>query len=85
MKNRKPSHSFLLQRLVAALCSMGIAYAAPMPDRPPRPPERVLKTEMGITQLSDEQMKWLLDTKFGMFIHWGLYSGSSSSNRSAPQ
>jgi alpha-L-fucosidase len=45
------------------------------PDRPPQPPERVLKTDMGVTQLPDDKMKWILDAKFGMFIHWGLYSG----------
>jgi alpha-L-fucosidase len=47
----------------------------PIADRPPKPPVRIPKTEMGITQLSDEQMKWILDAKFGMFIHWGLYAG----------
>src|SRR4051812_42896945 len=51
------------------------ASAVPVPDKPPQPPVRVPKTEQGITQLSDEQMNWLLDAKFGMFIHWGLYSG----------
>ena len=51
------------------------ASAAPVPDRPPQPPVRELKTDQGITQLPDEQMKWFLDAKFGMFIHWGLYSG----------
>jgi alpha-L-fucosidase len=25
-------------------------------------------------KLSDEQMKWWKDAKFGMFIHWGLYA-----------
>src|SRR5512147_437858 len=25
-------------------------------------------------RLSAEQMKWWQDAKFGMFIHWGLYS-----------
>jgi alpha-L-fucosidase len=43
--------------------------------RPPEPAVRVPKTSMGITQLSNEKLDWLLDAKFGMFIHWGLYSG----------
>ncbi len=60
--------------LLAAFVAAGTVAAAE-PDRPPRPPARPLKTEMGITQLSDEQMKWMLDAKFGMFIHWGLYAG----------
>ena len=26
-------------------------------------------------RLDEEKMKWFRDSKFGMFIHWGLYSG----------
>src|SRR5438067_1555628 len=78
----KPLHMILhsLPRLLRLL-PVGAAFlalnasAAPAPDKPPRPPVRVPKTDQGVTQLSDEQMKWLLDAKFGMFIHWGLYSG----------
>ena len=44
-------------------------------DKPPKPAERVPQTAMGVTQLSNDQMSWILDAKFGMFIHWGLYSG----------
>ncbi|HUO09798.1 MAG TPA: alpha-L-fucosidase [Phycisphaerae bacterium] len=42
---------------------------------PPRPAPRVPQTEMGITQLPNEKLDWMLDGKIGMFIHWGLYSG----------
>ena len=45
------------------------------PPVPPRPPQRVPGTEMGIDQLPNDKLDWLLDAKFGMFIHWGLYSG----------
>jgi len=45
------------------------------PAIPSRPPPRVPKTEMGIAQLPNEKLDWLLDAKLGMFIHWGLYSG----------
>jgi alpha-L-fucosidase len=38
-------------------------------------PGREPKTALGVTQLSDPQMAWILDAKFGMFIPWGLYSG----------
>jgi hypothetical protein len=41
----------------------------------PEPALRVSQTEMGITQLPNEKLDWFLDAKFGMFIHWGLYSG----------
>ena len=39
------------------------------------PAPRIPATEMGITQLSNERMNWLLDQRYGMFIHWGLYAG----------
>lgn len=39
------------------------------------PPARIPITDQGVTQQSDEKMKWLLEAKFGMFIHWGLYAG----------
>src|SRR5450759_4998102 len=51
------------------------AEMASSPPRPPEPAVRVPKTSMGITQLSNEKLDWFLDAKFGMFIHWGLYSG----------
>ena len=37
--------------------------------------ERVPVEDKGITQQSNENLRWLLDDKYGMFIHWGLYSG----------
>jgi len=36
---------------------------------------RTVRTEMGISQQPLEKLNWLLDARFGMFIHWGLYSG----------
>jgi alpha-L-fucosidase len=36
---------------------------------------RVPATDLGITQHSNKRMDWLLDQRFGMFIHWGLYAG----------
>lgn len=36
---------------------------------------RTLVTDFGVTQQSDEKMKWMHDAKIGMFIHWGLYAG----------
>lgn len=38
-------------------------------------PERVVLEDKGIAQQPDENIKWLMDDKYGMFIHWGLYSG----------
>lgn len=38
-------------------------------------PARTPKTDMGIPQQPNEALRWLQDAKFGMFIHWGLYSG----------
>lgn len=36
---------------------------------------RIPVTDFGVTQQSDEKMKWMHDAKIGMFIHWGLYAG----------
>lgn len=36
---------------------------------------RKSRTEMGITQQPLEKLNWMLDARFGMFIHWGLYAG----------
>jgi alpha-L-fucosidase len=36
---------------------------------------RIPATGLGVTQLSNERMDWLLDQRFGLFIHWGLYAG----------
>lgn len=41
----------------------------------PPSPVREVKTDMGITMQPDDKMKWMLDGKLGMFIHWGLYAG----------
>ena len=38
-------------------------------------PERVPREDLGIMQQPNEKLKWLQDGKFGLFIHWGLYSG----------
>ena len=38
-------------------------------------PARKIRTDRGITMQPDEKMAWMQDAKFGMFIHWGLYSG----------
>jgi len=39
-------------------------------------PLRSPSSDMGIVQQPNDKMEWLLDAKFGMFIHWGLYSGT---------
>ena len=38
-------------------------------------PIRKVRTEHGITQQPNEKLNWLIEARFGMFIHWGLYSG----------
>ena len=38
-------------------------------------PARKVRTELGITQQPNEKLEWLIEARFGMFIHWGLYSG----------
>jgi alpha-L-fucosidase len=43
-------------------------------------PERILKSENGVTQLSNDKMAWFLDARFGMFIHWGVYAAIDEGN-----
>ena len=38
-------------------------------------PARKQIMDQGIMTQSNEKLTWLLDAKFGMFIHWGLYAG----------
>lgn len=38
-------------------------------------PTRIPRSEHGIQQQSNDKLKWLIDARFGMFIHWGLYAG----------
>jgi alpha-L-fucosidase len=38
------------------------------------------KSEGGVTNLPHGAMKWYLDAKFGMFIHWGVYSAIDKGN-----
>lgn len=41
----------------------------------PPPPQRVPGTDMGITQQGADEMRWYFNARFGMFMHWGGYSG----------
>ena len=34
---------------------------------------------LGVTTQPDQKLDWLLDAKFGMFIHWGIYAGTGRS------
>ena len=38
-------------------------------------PARKQLMDQGIMTQPNEKLAWLLDAKFGMFIHWGLYAG----------
>lgn len=38
-------------------------------------PERKVRVDKGIPMQPDSAMTWMQDSKFGMFIHWGLYAG----------
>jgi alpha-L-fucosidase len=67
--------SLISSLTVAACCFLGRAVVAgEQPATPPELPARVPETQMGITQLPNEKLDWMLNDKFGMFIHWGLYS-----------
>lgn len=38
------------------------------------------KSEGGVAQLPQSDMQWFLDAKFGMFLHWGVYSSVDKGN-----
>jgi alpha-L-fucosidase len=52
----------------------GDAYAGATNSIATLPP-RVPGIEFDIAQQPNDRLSWLLDAKFGMFIHWGLYAG----------
>ena len=41
----------------------------------PAAPKREVKSDLGIEMQPDSKIKWMLNDKLGMFIHWGLYAG----------
>lgn len=41
----------------------------------PKAGKREIKTDLGLAMQPDSKIKWMLDGKLGMFIHWGLYAG----------
>jgi len=40
-------------------------------------PKRIPVAQYGVMQQPNDKVQWLLDARFGMFIHWGLYSGAA--------
>ncbi len=52
-------------------------YTPQKPSGIKRFPERKQFVDMGIQTQPNEKLDWLLDARFGMFIHWGLYAGSA--------
>jgi len=61
--------------LGTAMISSGRVVAADGGSLPAAPEPRIPRTDLGIQQLPNDKLDWFLDAKFGMFIHWGLYSG----------
>ncbi|MCU0793585.1 MAG: alpha-L-fucosidase [Opitutaceae bacterium] len=49
------------------------------PEKPagikPLPPRKITE-HLGLSSQPDEKLQWLLDAKFGMFLHWGIYAGT---------
>ncbi len=58
-------HKQWMKRIAGVLSATMVALAVTA---------REPQTDMGIRQQDDATMKWWLDAKFGMFIHWGLYA-----------
>ncbi len=59
-------------------CSAGPLYAAPPAANDEgvtvTPVQAVLNTQAETAAQRDARMKWWREAKFGMFIHWGIYS-----------
>ncbi len=71
---RSSARSFLISSWFVGLMP-AVAQTPPVATALSELAPRVPRTEMGIAQLPNEKLDWFLDAKFGMFIHWGLYSG----------
>ena len=59
--------------LVVALLAAAVPFAELHADDPAPLPET--------PQERDARMQWFRDAKFGMFIHWGLYSQLAGERR----
>ncbi|WNI14272.1 alpha-L-fucosidase [Actinacidiphila sp. ITFR-21] len=74
-----PSRRTLLASTAAAaaITVIGGPARASTSARPvlPPPPHRGNATDMGLTQQNAASMQWYLKARFGMFLHWGGYSG----------
>jgi len=64
--------------------SVGLEYLGEAPEpgiqefvQPATPPQ---VSEGGVETLPPSAMEWYLDAKFGMFIHWGVYSAIEKGN-----
>jgi alpha-L-fucosidase len=57
-----------------SISDMGPDAVAVQAGIKPLPP-RIPASQYGLAQQPNEKLKWLLDARFGMFIHWGLYAG----------
>lgn len=72
--NRMPRRDWLLgtsASLVSLAASSNAAAALRQPGTPPNPPQA--SSEGGEADRI-RRMKWWHEARFGMFIHWGLYS-----------
>jgi len=74
VKNQRTQFLLLVATFLAFFVTHAFAADTEL-SSPPEPAVRVPQTSMGIAQLPNEKLDWFLDAKFGMFIHWGLYSG----------
>jgi len=81
---RKHETSFLKQFGAAGAAALavtkaeGLGMGAQAPAAPPAP----TPTDQKQIATRDARMAWWHEAKFGMFIHWGLYSISASTSGS---
>ncbi len=63
-------HNFHLPPLLLSLCTL-----APLLAQPPAPEAAREGVPQSALDSREERMSWWRDAKFGMFVHYGLYSG----------
>ena len=69
--------NFLIMKLPVVLIALAClhSFAGAVPNEPPRAPER--EALMTTSAERDMRLGWWREARFGMFIHWGVYSSLS--------
>jgi alpha-L-fucosidase len=72
MRNDLTSFTYAMHRSLALIALLATIPAAESADAIQDSPEAAWKNEFGVSH--DRRMQWWREARFGMFIHWGVYS-----------